>query len=231
MEVPLASRVLVRAAIFPAICCVLFLLCVALRLNGSSSAFWYFDLHALEEAKGLIAGSPKPTRSDEWMVWTPAILAQLHHQPSMPMENPSLGAGVSPLLMSVPVRHYSMLFRPQLWGFFMFDTECGFAWFWNAKIFGLLVSFYLLFLVLMRGRIALAVLGTIAVSYSSFIQWWFSSPAMLPEMLTSWAVMLLSGRVVFMDIPFWKKISAALAITAATINFLLCCYPPFEIPL
>jgi hypothetical protein len=231
VEVPLASRFLVRAAIFPAICCVLFLLCVALRLNGSSSAFWYFDLHALEEAKGLIAGSPKPTRSDEWMVWTPAILAQLHHQPSMPMENPSLGAGVSPLLMSVPVRHYSMLFRPQLWGFFLFDTECGFAWFWNAKIFGLLVSFYLLFLVLMRGRIALAVLGTIAVSYSSFIQWWFSSPAMLPEMLTSWAVMLLSGRVVFMDISFCKKIPAALALTAATINFLLCCYPPFEIPL
>ena len=113
----------------------------------------------------------------------------------------------------------------------MLDTESGFAWFWNAKIFGLLVSFYILFLVLMRGRIALAVWGTIAVSYSSFIQWWFSSPAMLPEMLTSWAVMLLLGRVVFMDISFWKKIPAALALTAATINFLLCCYPPFEIPL
>ena len=108
------------------LCGLLFLLCVALRINGSSSSFWYFKLGELDEAKGLIAGSPKPTRSDEWMVWTPAILSQLNHRPPLPVTNPSLGAGAAPLLMSIPVRHYSMLFRPQLWGFFFLDAEHGF---------------------------------------------------------------------------------------------------------
>ena len=74
----------------------------------------------------------------------------------MPVENPSLGAGMSPLLMSLPVKHYTMLFRPQLWGFFFFDIERGFAWFWNAKIFGLLASFYVLLLALGR-RVDLAI--------------------------------------------------------------------------
>ena len=219
------------AKLFVLGCALLFLVCVALRINGSSTSFWYYDLKQRHEIKGLIAGMPKPTRSDEWMIWTPAILAQLHYDPPMPIVNESLGAGVSPLLMSVPARHYSMLFRPQLWGFFFFDTEHGFAWYWNAKIFGLLVSMFLLFLVLMRGDAVMAMLGAAIISYSSFVQWWFSSPAMLPEMLTCWAVALVSGRVFFHPTALWKKFVAASALIFAAINFLLCCYLPFEIPL
>ncbi len=219
------------AVLFLGICGALFLLCVALRINGSSSSFWYFKLGELNEAKGLIAGSPNPTRSDEWMVWTPAILSQLNHRPPMPVNNSSLGQGAVTLLMSIPVRHYSMFFRPQLWGFFFLDAERGFAWLWNAKIFGLLVSFFLLFLALMRGRLALAILGSLAVSYSSFTQWWFSSPAMLPEMLTSWALALLAGVIFFRAAAVWKKTVAAVIFIWSAINFVLCCYPPFQIPL
>src|SRR5204863_5799572 len=105
--------------IFIAACCGVFVLCVLLRLNGSSSALWARDLGASNEPTGLIAGVPRPTRSDEWLIWTPAALAQLHHLPPMPVKNSALGAGAAPLLMSVPVRHYSMLFRPQFWGFFV----------------------------------------------------------------------------------------------------------------
>ena len=85
---------------------LLFVLLVAFRINGSSSSFWYYDLHELDEAKGVILGSPKPTRSDEWMVWTPAILAQLRHQPSMPLENHSLGAGRAPLAIACPLARF-----------------------------------------------------------------------------------------------------------------------------
>ena len=219
------------SSIFIAVCCGLFLLCVLLRLNGSSSALWAKDLGTIDEPTGLIAGAPRPTRSDEWLIWTPAALAQLHHQPPMPVENPALGAGVAPLLMSVPVRHYSMLFRPQFWGFFVFDEERGFAWFWNTKIFSLLISFFLLFRMLMRGRVALAVLGSVAVSYSSYVQWFFSCPPMLPEMLASWALMLIAGKSCFDPLPLWKKAAAGIVLLGSAMNFILCCYPPFEIPL
>ena len=216
--------------VFIAACCGLFLLCVALRLNGSSSAFWANDLQS-SEPTGLIAGTPRLTRSDEWMFWTPAALAQLHHMPPMPIKNPALGAGVAPLLMSVPVHHYSMFFRPQFWGFFVFDAERGFAWFWYAKLFGLLISFFLLFRMLLRERVVLAILGALAVAYSSMVQWFFSSPTMLPDMLGSWAVMLVAGRFVFHQSPVWKKAIAAILLAGSAVNFVLCCYPPFAIPL
>ena len=230
---PLAHRCLALnwSSIFIAVCCGLFLICVLLRLNGSSSALWAKVLGTPNEPTGLIAGVPRPTRSDEWLVWTPAALAQLHHLPPMPVENPALGAGAAPLLMSVPVRHYSMLFRPQFWGFFVFDEEWGFAWFWNTKIFSLLISFFLLFRMLIRGRVALAVLGSIAVSYSSYVQWFFSCPPMLPEMLASWALMLLAGKSCFDRRPLWTKVAAGIVLVGSAVNFTLCCYPPFEIPL
>ncbi len=229
----LAHRRLVLnwSAIFIAVCGGLFLICVLLRLNGSSSAVWARDLGGPSEPTGLIAGEPRPTRSDEWLVWTPAALAQLHHLPPMPVENPAIGAGAAPLLMSVPVRHYSMLFRPQFWGFFAFDEERGFAWFWNMKIFSLLISFFLLFRILTRGRIALAACGSITVSYSSYVQWFFSCPPMLPEMLASWALMLVAGKSCFDPLSLWKKAAAGIVLVGSAINFILCCYPPFQIPL
>ncbi len=209
----------------------LFVVLVALRINGSSSSFWYYDLHELNEAKGVIMGSPKPTRSDEWMIWTPAILAQLNHRPPMPVENPSLGAEKAPLLMSVPVRHYTMFFRPQLWGFFFLDIEHGFAWYWNAKVLGLLGALFLLIWILTGGRFDLALLGSVTIAYSSFIQWWFSSPSMMPEMLASWSLVLVCGWALFQHISWWKRSLASLVLVSAAVNFLLCCYPPFEIPL
>jgi hypothetical protein len=217
--------------IFIAVCGVLFAGSVSLRLNGSSSAYWIRDLRTPDAETGLLAGTPRLTRSDEWLFWTPAALAQLHHNPPMPMQNPALGAGAAPLLLSLPVRHYSMVFRPQLWGFFLFDAERGFAWFWATKIFGLLVSYFLLFRLLSSGRVLLSIMASVTVSYSSSVQWFFSSPTMLPEMLASWALMLVAGKSFFEPISRMKKVGAVLVLTGSAINFALSCYPPFQIPL
>jgi hypothetical protein len=170
-------------------------------------------------------------RSDEWLVWTPSILAQCNHQPRWPVENPAVGAGKSPLIMSLPVRHYSMLFRPQLYGFFLLGTERGFSWYWNTKIFGLLAAMFLLFWQLSGGRFMLGLCGTALVFTAGYIQWFFSCPPMLPEMLSMWALALvciitLSGRCALA-----KRVAATAGLIIGVINFALCCYPPFQIPL
>ena len=90
-------------------------------------------------------------------------------------------------LYSLPVRHYTMVFRPQLYGFFLFNLEWAYAWYWNMKVFGLLVSMFLLLRVLTRNT-GLALFGSLWLFFSSYVQWWFSCPPMLPEMLSSWAL-------------------------------------------
>ncbi len=210
---------------------LLFLLCVALRFNGSSIGRWQEVLGEPEPIRGLLFSTPKKIRSDEWVTWTPSILAQARHTPAFPIENPNLGAGRAPLLMSVPVSYYTTVFRPQLWGFFFLEIERAFSFYWCAKVFGLLLaSGWLLRQLGLRSR-GLIAFGAIWISFSSYTQWWFSSPAMLPEMVASWAMCLGCALTFFRETQRWKLALAFVGFVFFGLNFALCLYLPFQIPL
>lgn len=210
---------------------ILFLGSVVLQINGSSIAVWKDALRDNASPSGLVFSTAKSVRSDEWMAWTPSILSQALHRPAFPVQNPNLGAGKSPLLMSVPVRHYSMLFRPQLWGFFIFNIETAFAFYWNVKVFALLISFFLLLLALTEGKFWISLFGVTWVFFSAFIQWWFSCPPMMPEMLASWAIALLCVIQLFRNVSLSTRVVLLVVLVIAAVNFGLCFYPPFQIPL
>ena len=109
----IALRNLITAVLF-----LIYFGASVVKLNGSSTALWQ-DLADQQPAKmGVIAGTPKNIRSDEWLVHTPWIWSQAEQQPSFPVMNRNIGNGVAPLLTNLPARHWSMLFRPQMWGFF-----------------------------------------------------------------------------------------------------------------
>jgi hypothetical protein len=209
-------------------CLGLFLVAFALKLNGSSSFVWRELLNDKADGGGLVLGQPRFSRSDEWLAWTPALLWQCEH--GFPSENPSLGAGKAPFLYSLPVRNYTMWARPQLYGFFLFGAEWGYAWYWNVKIFGLLTTVYLLFWTLTKDS-KLSIFGTLWVFFSNYIQWWFSCPPMLPEMLSSWAGALVCAVSILEKRSWWARLLLGGAFILCWLNFLLCLYPPFQIPL
>ena len=210
---------------------ILFIACVGLKLNGSSIGRWQMVLREPEPIRGLLAGTPKNIRSDEWVVWTPSILSQARQTPPFPIENSNLGAGRAPLLMSMPVAYYTTLFRPQLWGFFLLDLERGFSWYWCAKVFGLLLALFWFFRMIGIESRGIAIFGTTAIFFSSFTQWWFSSPAMLPEMVASWAMCIGCTIACLQQTSRWRLALAAAGLLFFGINFVLCLYPPFQIPL
>src|SRR5438270_8714881 len=209
---------------------ILFGVCVLLKLNGSSVGLWSKILGQPGRAPGLLLFTPQTVRTDEWQVWTPSALSQARQNPAFPLENPSLGGGRTPMIVNLPIAYYTTLFRPQLWGFFLFEFERGFSWCWNCKIFGVLLAFA--WLLSRLGVCGLIVaFGTVWMFFSSYVQWWFSSPVMLPEMLASWAI--CSGCLLeFFRTPrLGRGIVAFILFVVCGINFLLCLYPPLQIPL
>src|SRR5712691_1284831 len=152
---------------------LIFCACVALKLNGSSVGMWSAVLNEPGKPHGLLIFMPKQVRADEWESWTPAALSQARQTPPFPIENVSLGGGRAPLLMSVPVAYYTTFFRPQLWGFFLFDFERGFSFYWCCKVFGLLLaSAWLLQQLGCRSR-SIILIGTLWIFFSGYVQWWF----------------------------------------------------------
>jgi len=208
-----------------------FIILTSLNINGSSVGMWSAILTEQETLSSLLYSLPRDARSDEWLVWTPSLLAQAKHHPSFPVENPAIGAARSPMLMNLPTRHYSTLFRPQLWGYFLFDIEHGYSWNWNAKIFGLLAAMFLLIRRLSDGRFWPALVGTAWIFCSSYVQWWFSSLPMLPEMLASWALALWCVMKLCDRPPRNAAIALTVGLIFAKVNFALCMYPPYQIPL
>lgn len=210
---------------------LLFAAAVVLQIHGSSMSLWKDVLNNTSTPSGILFSTPKTVRTDEWLAWTPALLAQARHNPPFPVENPNIGAGKAPLLVNLPARHYSMFFRPQLYGFFLFGLETGYAFYWSVKVFGLFLSFFLLLRVLLRDHFWLPLFGAAWVCFSAYTQWWFSCPPMLPEMLSSWALAILCIIQLFRRQSLPLRIVLCVLLVIAAVNFALCFYPPFQIPL
>jgi hypothetical protein len=221
------SRVLV-------VCGALLLLLILgtlLKLHGSSIAVWNRIVPGRSQLQGTLLGTPKVIRMDEWGMITPAMLSQARHRPPFPVANPSWGPERAPLVMNFPVRHWSLAFRPQYWGFFLLDVERAFSFYWTMKAVFLLGGVFLLAMLLTRHDLAASLLIAAWVYFSGFVQWWYSTPAMMPEMIGCWALAVASAHYLACGRRRWVIAISALVMAAGTVGFLLCCYPPFQVPL
>ena len=202
-----------------------------LGLNGSSTALWHNHADRGVPNVGVVLGVPQPARSDEWMLQTPWIFSQARRTPAFSPTNPNVGSDVTPLVTNLPVRHWSTVFRPQMWPFFLLSTERAFAFYWNFKSFFLLLG-ALLFLGVLTGRkTALDLAGAVFLTFSPFVQWWFSTPTCLPEMLAMLFFALWLSTIVYHGRAWWQVATAAACLIIAIENFIFCCYPRFQIPL
>jgi hypothetical protein len=210
---------------------VIFFINVLLNLSGSSSAMWRFCVDGRLPERGLLLGTAKEIRSDEWMVQTSWMLSQASTEPPFQTSNPNVGDGETGLLVNLPIRHWTTLFRPQFWGFFVFDVEHAFSWYWNLKWYVLVVGSFLLFRIISRAHLFATVAGTVLVFFAPYMQWWYSTGAALPEIvglgfLGVWGF-YFNRRA---KTP-WGVALGAVTLLAAIENFIYCCYPRFQIPL
>jgi hypothetical protein len=210
------------------------LLCVALsvaRLNGTSTAAWLGMDEKSDRARGLIAGTPKGIRADEWLVQTPWTWSQARQDPPFPASNRNVGNGSAPLVTNLPAWHWSTFFRPQMWGFFFLSTESAFALNWNLKWFAMLLSGFLFLRIVARGSNFLALSGSLILLFASYLQWWFSTPTCMPEMISMVFFGLWALHLMFQAKSRWVIVGAGTVLLIALVQFVFCSYPRFQIPL
>jgi hypothetical protein len=218
--------------VFPAVCSVIALAMSIAGLNGSSSSELFWAVDGVQSSRGLILGEAKFVRSDEWMVHTPWLLSQAKQNNPFSSRNPSVGGKHAPLVCNLPVAHWSLCFRPELWPFVAgLKPESAFAFFWNFKWWSLLCGSYVLLLIVTRGESLLSAAGALMLLWSSTIQWWFSSPTLMPDMIGLWCFALAAGLGAIILQKRWLRALLAAAYAFCALGFLFCCYPPFQIPL
>ena len=221
-----------RAWVFPVACSVIAVGMSLVGLNGSSSAALLRPVDGSAASPGLLLGEAKSIRSDEWMVHTPWLLSQMRQTHPLSSQNPSVGGERAPLVCNLPVAHWSMLFRPQLWAFFAaMPADQAFAFFWNFKWWSLLCGSYALLLIVTRGHPLLSAAGALILLWTSTVQWWFSSPTLMPDMVGLLCGALASALGAIVSRRRRLRLLFAAACVFCALGFLFCCYPPFQIPL
>lgn len=215
--------------LFPLALLTLLVLFTLTEIHGSSvgmfNKVFYGDSF---QDSNLILGKPRAIRSDEWLVATPLTAAQVKNDLEHENKNIGLEQEMS-ILYDAPTNHWSTIFEPQNWGFFVMPFENAFAFKWWFRGFLLALSAYLFIYTVSKGNLFLSVGGAIFMLFTPFIQWWYSTSAI--ETVTY----LLIGLTTLMKLFYYKNIREVVFYTALLtfigVAFALVLYPPFQIPL
>lgn len=214
-----------RTFIFLSILLGLYILMSALKLHTSSVSTWD-KIFGNEEPESVKAGQPRAIRQDEWMVTTPSLVGQ--YKLGFPASNPSLGDGNVPVIWNFPVKDLSMLLRPSLWPYFIFDVEHAFAFSWNFNIYLFLISTFLLFMLLTGNNFWLSAFGAFFIFLSGAMQWWSYS-------LGSLMIWLNAGFISLAYLLFSKNVKALIlsgvVLVISSYSFMVSMYPPWQAPL
>jgi len=174
----------------------------------------------------LVAGTPRPIRSDEWNVSTPLVIAQSHHGfPRYTADG--LGRHDLAVVLDIPNRDWSTAFKPYNLPFLVLDVEHAFAARWWLLALLILLPAYGLML-LLTGRMALAILFSLALYLSPFIHWWYLVITLATVGLGLFALACFLAAQ-YRASRIWRMVFLA-GSAYGLVGFALVFYPPFQVP-
>lgn len=228
------KKILSSVWLFPAILLVLLIFLSIFKISGTSAGVYHDNYYGNEQKdSSLLFGEPREGRSDEWLVNTQLIVAQAAN--GFPHINPNYGSGKDmSLIIDVPYKEWSVIFKPQNLIFFVLPLENAFAFKWWTLLFLLITSCYFFILKILPRKKTFAILLSIAFGLSPFIFWWYQTITIMP-LAYAFLISIVGLRILNKEQISWtknRKISDALHVISLTYllaSFALVLYPPFQI--
>ena len=212
-----------------AIALLLFVLCVALRISGSSIGI-YDEIFPtqIQTTESTWFGVPRRIRSDEYGVATPQFFSQAYNGYSLYSDRMSLSPTNMVLDYYSPVWDAAAFGKPLMWGYLLFGNMVGLSWYWCGLVILLFMTALETVLILTRGCKWISVVGAAVVTLAPAIQWW-----MLPHMpiviLYAMALFCIGYYFFTAEKALGKWGFSALAAMAA-VGFGLSVFPSFQVP-
>lgn len=192
-----------------------FALYVWFALTPSSYAI-AFDALGMQR-EGLVLGTPRSIRSDEWMVYTPyvqiAVANGLGPINELSPYHESLRS-----FQALPILDWAMVFKPYHWGFLVLPAANAYSFFFALMAFAFITG-WALFLRQLRVPPTAALIVSATLFFSPFVQVWWSSNA---------GVFALGPWVAVAWLHFERRwLRIAMSAYALTVWMLSNAYPPF----
>ena len=164
---------------------VLLVIGVILEISGSSISSLCGALGVDINQSGVVFRTANPYRSDEFGLNTIFAIAQGSTEGNTYPYISDIVRGTNTdmyIVYGQPVKDIGLIFRPFHWGYLLFGSAKGLAFFWCGRlIFVFMVSFEFCRLLLKNKRVVAVCYG-IFIALSPVLQWWFAING-LAEML------------------------------------------------
>ena len=211
--------------IYLGICTLLFFLFVALKWHNASIGNWnLFASDGGDPQRGILAGTPRPIRSDEWQVYTGFVLSQ--DIKNYPVTNEALGAGATPLAFSLPTHHIASMVKPAFWGYYFLDIERAYAWHWNFKIFPFLIVSFLFLMLFTKNHFVLSIIGSLWLILSSATQWW----SIYTELFTYGMLSVIAVIYILLAQRASRIMISSVVLIFAAYSYAMILYPAYQVP-
>jgi hypothetical protein len=213
--------------LFPALLLVPLIILTLTKISGTSIGYFGTVTGFSQPDRNLIAGEVRPVRSDEWLVNTQMTVVQAVS--GYPRINPNIGSGQDmSVILDVPYKEWSSLFRPQNWSFFLMPLENAFAFKWWLLAWAMAVVTFLFVTRIGGMGKGLGAVAAIGFTLSPYFWWWYQSVTVAPVIYSLFAIVI----IVYL---FKAQSTRARILYGAILTFTLTCfgmamYPPFQIP-
>ena len=171
--------------------------------------------------EGLVLGSPRPIRSDEWMVWTPYIQIAVNNG----FERLNITSPYGEDLRNfngLPILDWAIIFKPQFWLFFITDPARAFSFSHAIFIVLFLIGYSRLFEQFQFSRWH-SWLSSVVLFFTSYAQFWWTTTGPLLAIFP-WLIIICLSKTN----SFFK--AGAMAFTV-TFWLLAHTYPPIVLSL
>lgn len=211
---------------FPLLLVLIFLVLVALGISGSSTGNWWSYFESGPDPS-LLSGTPRPIRSDEWLVQSSWVISQI--QQGFPLLNGTFPGGMDASVQNdLPVWDWSSLFRPHVLGFLVLPLDQGMSVRWWLPGLSLIAAGYLFLVTLLPRRPITAAALAVVFFLSPLIQWWFLPTTIWPP---TWAFLAMAAVIWSLrDQRRWVRVLFAAGTGYLAVTMVLGIYAPFIVP-
>jgi hypothetical protein len=142
--------------------------------------------------------------------------------------NNNLGNGEdTSVILDVPYREWSAIFKPHNLPFLVLPFEYAFALKWWLMAYLLLLSVYWFVLCLLPKRYLLAAAMAVAFLFAPFVQWWYQYITLAP---LYYCLFIAAAAMHFVRTKEWRaELLWAGLLSYIAVCFALVLYPPFQI--
>ena len=203
---------------------------VSCKISGSSMGCWQIFLK--DAPDGVLWGTPRAIRSDEWGTLTPLCFRQEYNTLGAYCRYSSTLGTLrtdNMLVYGQPAWDLLTLFRPFYWGYLFFGSERGLSWFWCGRLIALFLSWFELGMLISDGQKKLSVMLAVCVSAAPFLQWWFAINGLV-EMLIFGACFVLGSNALVSRAFHPGKFVVAVGMAMCAVGYVLTFYPAWMAP-